>query len=359
MVKFNAILHKMSADETIALNSCKSSPLARAAGLTIGGLRLDGRVILAPMSGVTDRPFRGLVKRYGVAMVVSEMIAGQAMIRQNRQTLKLAGTDAQEYPMALQLAGCDPAVLADAARLNVDRGAAVIDLNFGCPVKKVVNGFAGSALMRDEALAGRIMEAVVRAAEPLPTTLKMRLGWDNSSRNAPTLARIAEDAGIKLITVHGRIRMQFYEGRADWAAVRATRDATRLPLVVNGDILTVDDAAAALAQSGADGVMVGRGACGRPWFPAQVEAFLRTGARTPDPSLVEQMALLLEHVDLMVDYYGGLPGLRTARKHIGWAVAGLAGAAAFREAVNRDDDVSSVRDRIRALYSSHIERMAA
>lgn len=349
----------MSADETIASNSCNPSSQPVSAGLTIGGLRLDGRVILAPMSGVTDRPFRRLVKRYGVAMVVSEMIAGQAMIRQNRQTLKLAGTDADERPMALQLAGCDPLVLADAARLNVDRGAAVIDLNFGCPVKKVVSGFAGSALMREEALAGRILEAVVRAAEPLPTTLKMRLGWDDSTRNAPNLARIAEAAGIKLITVHGRTRMQFYEGRADWAAVRATREATSLPLVVNGDVATVDDAAEAMALSGADGVMVGRGACGRPWFPAQVEAFLATGQRLADPTLVEQMALLLEHVDLMVDYYGGLPGLRAARKHIGWAVAGLPGAAAFREAVNRDDDIPRVRDRIRELYLPHIERMAA
>jgi tRNA-dihydrouridine synthase B len=347
----------MSANEKTALISCKSAPAGT--GLVIGNLRLQGRVLLAPMSGVSDRPFRGLVKRYGVALAASEMIAGQAMIRQNRQTLKLAGTDADEHPLALQLAGCDPAVLAEAARLNVDRGAAVIDLNFGCPVKKVVSGMAGSALMRDEALAGRILEAVVRAAEPLPTTLKMRLGWDDDSRNAPVLARIAEAAGIKLITVHGRTRMQFYEGRADWAAVRATREATRLPLVVNGDIKTVDDAAEALAQSGADGVMIGRGACGRPWFPAQVEAFLATGERVPDPSAEEQAALLLEHLDLMIDYYGGLPGLRTARKHIGWAVAGLPGAAAFREAVNRIDDAGEVRDRIRALYSSHIERIAA
>lgn len=331
----------------------------RPGALQIGDLRLDGRVVLAPMSGVSDRPFRGLVKRYGVAMVASEMIAGQAMIRQNKQTLKLAGTDALEHPMALQLAGCDPAVLADAAKLNVDRGAAAIDLNFGCPVKKVVNGFAGSALMRDEALAGRILEAVVRASEPLPTTLKMRLGWDGDSLNAPTLARIAESAGIRLITVHGRTRMQFYEGRADWSAVRATREATRLPLVVNGDVKTLDDAATALAQSGADGVMVGRGACGRPWFPSQVEAFLATGERRPDPPLVEQLAVLLEHVDAMVDYYGGLPGLRTARKHISWASAGLPGSAEFREEVNRIDDHAVVRDRIRALYSTCIERMAA
>lgn len=328
-------------------------------GLRIGDLRLGGRVILAPMSGVSDQPFRRLVKAHGVAMVVSEMVASQAMIRQNRQTLKLAGAAPDEFPMAVQLAGCDPAVMAEAARLNVDRGAAAIDLNFGCPVKKVVSGFAGSALMRDEALAGRIMEAVVRAARPLPVTLKMRLGWDDASRNAPALARIAEQAGIQLITVHGRTRMQFYEGQADWAAVQATRAATTLPLVVNGDIKTVDDAATALAQSGADGVMIGRGACGRPWFPAQVEAFLARGERLADPALAEQLAILLRHLDAMIDFYGGLPGLRVARKHISWASAGLPGSAAFRETVNRLDDADAVRDRIRALYLPHIERMAA
>jgi tRNA-dihydrouridine synthase B len=187
----------------------------------------------------------------------------------------------------------------------------------------------------------------------------MRLGWDDASRNAPALARIAEACGVALITVHGRTRMQFYEGMADWAAVKAVKEAVRVPIVINGDIRSVDDAAAALAQSGADGVMVGRGACGRPWFPAQVEAFLAGGGRLPDPALATQLALLLEHLDQMLTYYGGLPGLRVARKHIGWYVAGLPGAAAFREVINRCDDAGATVDLIRRFYSPLLERMAA
>lgn len=326
--------------------------------LRVGDIALSGRVILAPMSGVTDPPFRRLVKRHGAALVVSEMIASQAMIRQNRQTLKLAGTTPDEYPMAVQLAGCEPEVMAEAARLNQDTGAAIIDLNFGCPVKKVVNGHAGSALMRDEVLAGRIMEAVVRAVS-LPVTVKMRLGWDDDSRNAPNLARIAEAAGVRMLTVHGRTRQQFYHGTADWAAVRRVREATRLPLVVNGDIQTYDDAARALAESGADGVMIGRGAYGRPWFPAHVERFLATGERADAPPLAARETLLLEHLESMLIHYGELPGLRVARKHIAWYCAGLPGATAFREAVNHMDEAVAVRRHIRSFFAPLIERCAA
>src|SRR5579862_2866334 len=271
--------------------------------IEIGPVRLDDPVILAPMSGVTDLPFRRLVKREGAGLVVSEMIASQAMIRASRQSLKMAENCPEEQPMAVQLAGCEPEVMAEAAKLNEDRGAALIDINFGCPVKKVVNGHAGSSLMRDEVHAARILEATVKAVT-LPVTLKMRTGWDHANRNAPRLARIAEGSGIRMITVHGRTRCQLYEGSADWEFLRQVKQAVAIPVIVNGDIVDLEGVRGALALSGADGVMIGRGAYGRPWFLRQAMAMLRGEPVPADPSLTEQGALVLEHYEAMLNHYG-------------------------------------------------------
>lgn len=307
-------------------------------------------LVLAPMAGITDAPFRLLAHRYGADLTVSEMIASVAMVRKLGKSWRMAAADPASGPRSIQIFGNDPTVMAEAAQMQVDQGAEIIDINMGCPVKKVVKGLAGAALLRDEPLVGRILAAVVQAVGPIPVTLKMRTGWDHTSRNGEQIARIAEASGVSWLAVHGRTRAQLYRGRADWEYIGRIKQAVRIPVIGNGDVRTPEEAAAMWHLAQVDGIMIGRGAMGRPWLFRQIGQYLTTGSYDPEPDLAEQYQVVVEQFERMLDLYGPESGNRMARKHLAWYARGEAGSARFRDQINRSEDARQTLEMIQRYY---------
>jgi tRNA-dihydrouridine synthase B len=302
--------------------------------MRIGTHVLRNNLFVAPMAGVTDRPFRQLCKRFGAGLAVSEMVSSNSLLWGSEKTKRRANHEGEVSPISVQIAGADPAMMAEAARYNVDQGAQIIDINMGCPAKKICNVMAGSALMKDEPLVAKILQAVVSAVD-VPVTLKFRTGWDKENKNALNIARIAEDSGIQLLSIHGRTRACGYSGHAEYDTIQQVKRSTPLPVIANGDILTPEDAKQVLAYTGADGVMIGRAAQGRPWIFREIEHFLNTGEHLPPPLVAEIRSVLIEHLHELYMFYGSETGVKVARKHISWYTKGLQGSAAFRRTMNQ------------------------
>jgi tRNA-dihydrouridine synthase B len=320
------------------------------------GFSLRNNLFVAPMAGVTDRPFRQLCKKMGAGFAVSEMVTSNSLLYGSAKTWRRADHDGEAAPVAVQIAGSDPAMMAEAARHNVAHGAEIIDINMGCPARKVCKVMAGSALLKDEPLVGRILEAVVGAVPDTPVTLKIRTGWDRASRNAPAILRIAECSGIRALTVHGRTRACGYAGNAEYEMIAALKAEARIPVVANGDIDSPEKARQVLDATGADALMIGRAAQGRPWLFREIEHYLATGARLPPPRVDEIRDVLLAHLETQYDFYGARIGVCVARKHISWYTKGLAGSAAFRQRMNQLPDVAGQRRAVDEFFASLAER---
>ena len=326
-----------------------------ARAMHIGPYQLKNNLIVAPMAGVTDRPFRQLCKTMGAGMAVSEMVASNSLLWGSEKTLRRANHDGEVEPISVQIAGADPRMLADAARFNVDQGAQIIDINMGCPAKKVCNVMAGSALLKDEPLVGRILDAVVGAV-PVPVTLKIRTGWDRQNRNALKVARTAEQAGVKALAIHGRTRACGFSGEAEYDTIAAVKAEIGIPVIANGDISTPEQVKTVLDRTRADGVMIGRAAQGRPWMFREILHFLATGEHLPPPEVEEIHRVLVAHLNELYQFYGEYTGVRVARKHISWYTKGLAGSAAFRHAMNRLETSADQLAAVNGFFAQLAER---
>lgn len=318
--------------------------------MQIAKYKLENNLILAPMAGVTDRPFRKLCKQLGAGMAVSEMVSSNSFLRGSEKTLRRANHEGESFPRSVQIAGADPKMMGEAARINEDMGAEIIDINMGCPAKKVCNTLAGSALLRHEQLVAEILESVVKSVS-IPVTLKIRTGWDKDNRNGVTIAKIAENAGIQALSVHGRTRSCFFKGEAEYQTIAAIKASISIPVIANGDIETPEKAKQVLEETKADGIMIGRAAQGRPWLFREIAHYLATGEKLPEPGNEEIKNILLEHIENLYEFYGEPLGVRIARKHVSWYSKGQSQAARFRDNFNRLETTDEQRDAIETFFA--------